>query len=257
CRRKVGGRQAFMPGYPRTITSMSTEHTLQSRRASGDALVGVTRRLRVLSCRCKIRSFAYRIHRNNEGGCVHGEINEIRTIKRCCPDSPLTTEVSGAIERYRAHRRLSANYVVLTAAGAALLSSVFVAPPALSQEAGVEEVVVTGSRIRRQDFEANSPIVTVDEQLFEETNTVGVETILNQLPQFVPAVTQFNTGNVQNTATETVGASVVSLRGLGANRNLVLINGRRGQPVNAALVVDTNSIPSSMIQRVEIISGGA
>jgi len=120
----------------------------------------------------------------------------------------------------------------------------------------VEEVVVTGSRIRRQDFEANSPIVTVDEQLFEETNTVGVETILNQLPQFVPAVTQFNTGNVQNTATETVGASVVSLRGLGANRNLVLINGRRGQPVNAALVVDTNSIPSSMIQRVEIISGG-
>jgi iron complex outermembrane receptor protein len=132
-----------------------------------------------------------------------------------------------------------------------------VAPPALSQEAGVEEVVVTGSRIRRQDFEANSPIVTVSEELFEETSTVGVETILNQLPQFVPAVTQFNTGNVQNTATDTVGASVVSLRGLGANRNLVLINGRRGQPVNAALVVDTNSIPSSMVQRVEIISGGA
>src|SRR5690554_1123438 len=47
--------------------------------------------------------------------------------------------------------------------------SMLVAPPALSQEAGVEEVVVTGSRIRRQDFEANSPIVTVSEELFEET----------------------------------------------------------------------------------------
>lgn len=121
----------------------------------------------------------------------------------------------------------------------------------------LEEVLVTGSRIKRQDYIANSPITTVDTALFEQTNTVGVETVLNQLPQFVPAITQFNTGDVQNTATNTVGASQVSLRGLGANRNLVLINGRRGQPVNAALIVDTNSIPSSMIQRVEVISGGA
>ena len=186
---------------------------------------------------------------------MHREIESTRTSSNSA--SSLASAVSGAIEQQRSRRRLSANCVILTAVGAALLSSVFVAPPVLSQEAGLEEVVVTGSRIRRQDFEANSPIVTVGEQLFEETSTVGVETILNQLPQFVPAVTQFNTGNVQNTATETVGASTVSLRGLGANRNLVLINGRRGQPVNAALVVDTNSIPSSMIQRVEIISGGA
>lgn len=127
----------------------------------------------------------------------------------------------------------------------------------LAQQQEAEEVVVTGSRIRRQDYEANSPITTINSELFEETSTVGVETVLNQLPQFVPAVTQFSTGNVQNEATSTVGASTVSLRGLGSNRNLVLINGRRGQPVNAALVVDTNSIPSSMIQRVEVISGGA
>ncbi|MBN1240800.1 MAG: TonB-dependent receptor [Gammaproteobacteria bacterium] len=147
---------------------------------------------------------------------------------------------------------------ILFAAGGALAGCALAPLPALSQEAdAIEEVTVTGSRIRRQDFEANSPIVTVGNEIFTETNTVGVETVLNQLPQFVPAVTQFNTGNVQNTATETVGASTVSLRGLGANRNLVLINGRRGQPVNAALVVDTNSIPSSMIDRVEIISGGA
>lgn len=131
------------------------------------------------------------------------------------------------------------------------------ADAAVAEDTELQEVVVTGSRIRRQDYTANSPITTVTAELFEETSTVGVETILNQLPQFVPAVTQFNTGNVQNTATETVGASTVSLRGLGSNRNLVLINGRRGQPVNASLAVDTNSIPSSMIQRVEIISGGA
>src|SRR5690606_9817285 len=120
-----------------------------------------------------------------------------------------------------------------------------------------EEIRVTGSRILRQDYTANSPIMTVDAAQFEETSTIGVETVLNQLPQFVPAVTQFTTGDVQNTASNTVGASVVSLRGLGANRNLVLIDGRRAQPVNGTMVVDTNSIPSSAIARVEVISGGA
>jgi outer membrane receptor protein involved in Fe transport len=121
----------------------------------------------------------------------------------------------------------------------------------------LEEVVVTGSRIVRQDFTANSPIQTVDETLFDETSAIGVETVLNRLPQFVPAVTQFTTGDVQQTATNTVGASTVSLRGLGANRNLVLINGRRAMPVDPTMVVDTNSIPSAAIRRVEIISGGA
>jgi iron complex outermembrane receptor protein len=121
----------------------------------------------------------------------------------------------------------------------------------------LEEITVTGSRIVRQDFTANSPIQTVDQQMFEETSAIGVETILNRLPQFVPAVTQFTTGDVQQTATNTVGASTVSLRGLGPNRNLVLINGRRAMPVDPRMVPDTNSIPASAIQRVEVISGGA
>jgi outer membrane receptor protein involved in Fe transport len=121
----------------------------------------------------------------------------------------------------------------------------------------LEEITVTGSRIVRQDFTANSPIQTVDQTLFEETGAIGVETILNRLPQFVPAVTQFTTGDVQQTATNTVGASTVSLRGLGPNRNLVLINGRRAMPVDPRMVPDTNSIPASAIQRVEVISGGA
>jgi iron complex outermembrane recepter protein len=121
----------------------------------------------------------------------------------------------------------------------------------------LEEITVTGSRILRKDFTANSPIQTVDQQMFEQTSAVGVETILNQLPQFVPAVTQFTTGDVQQTATNTVGASTVSLRGLGPNRNLVLINGHRGMPIDPRMVVDTNSIPAAAIQRVEVISGGA
>ena len=132
--------------------------------------------------------------------------------------------------------------------------------PAYSQEARGpldEEIVVTGSRIVQRDFTANSPIVSVEADMFEATGTLAVETVLNQLPQFVPEITQFSTGQIQPSATVTAGANTISLRGLGANRNLVLLDGRRPQPVNALLTVDTNTIPSSAIERVEVVTGGA
>ena len=152
---------------------------------------------------------------------------------------------------------------ILSASSGVLLGAALAVAPqhkAVAQDQEdllTEEVIVTGSRIPRRDFTANAPITTIDESIFEETNSIGVETVLNQLPQFVPAVTQFASFDVENTATNTVGASTVSLRGLGPNRNLVLINGRRAMPVNPTMVVDTNSIPASAIERVEVISGGA
>ncbi|HEX6996174.1 MAG TPA: TonB-dependent receptor [Gammaproteobacteria bacterium] len=170
--------------------------------------------------------------------------------------------ISDALRR-RPHPESLLKPVLFATSGSAILASALaIMPwtPASAQDAqqrAEEEIVVTGSRIRRQDFTANSPIQTVDEEIFDQTTSIGVETVLNQLPQFVPAVTQFTTVDVQQTATNTVGASTVSLRGLGPNRNLVLINGRRAMPVNATMVVDTNSIPSAAIARVEVISGGA
>jgi outer membrane receptor protein involved in Fe transport len=141
-----------------------------------------------------------------------------------------------------------------------------------------ERIVVTGSRIQRQDFTANAPIVTIDQDTFENTSTIGIETILNQLPQFIPGVvatdpsvaapvngagqfstggSQFASGGIEASSFQTPGASSVNLRGLGAGRNLILVDGRRAMPINSSMTVDTNSIPSSAIQRVEIISGGA
>jgi outer membrane receptor protein involved in Fe transport len=125
------------------------------------------------------------------------------------------------------------------------------------QVQGPEEILVTGSRIVRRDFEANSPIMTVDSDQFENTMSVGIETVMNQMPQFVPAVTPFTTTDVQASATNTPGASTLSLRGLGPNRNLVLLDGRRGMPVNALGAVSINSIPSAAVERVETITGGA
>jgi outer membrane receptor protein involved in Fe transport len=131
------------------------------------------------------------------------------------------------------------------------------AGPVADSEPTQPGIVVTGSRIVRQDFEANSPFVTVDEALLENTGTAALEQSLNKLPQFVPAQTPTMGGDIQPTATNTPGAATVSLRGIGSNRNLVLLDGRRATPSNASGVVDISTIPAAAIERIEVISGGA
>jgi len=154
-------------------------------------------------------------------------------------------------------------YKALLLAGCA--STFVIAAPAMAQDSSDSEestsapttIVVTGSRIQRQDYQATSPMVTVDEGLLEQSSTAALESNLNKLPQFVPAQTPTAGADIQPTATNTPGAATVSLRGIGTNRNLVLIDGRRGTPGNASGVVDISTIPSAAIQRVEVISGGA
>lgn len=135
----------------------------------------------------------------------------------------------------------------------ALATAASYAPSALAQQSGeeVEEIVVTGTRIVRQDYAAASPISTVDAELFEDTGAPTIETVLNTLPQFVPAIT--STSNNPSNG----GQANVALRGLGTRRTLVLLDGRRIVPSNATGVVDLNLIPASLIQNVEIITGGA
>ena len=135
-------------------------------------------------------------------------------------------------------------------------------PTPQAQQQQLEEITVTGSRIARRDFQANSPIQTVDKNAFEQQTSISLETVLNELPQFVPAaqgLTQLQDQSqmTDNFTTLTAGASTVSLRGLGANRNLVLLDGYRAVPVNATMAVDVNSIPAAAIERVEVITGGA
>lgn len=197
--------------------------------------------------------------------------------------SLLSKSVSQAAQEMRLSE-LSSNptkKLVLAASGVAILSSSLMSAPVFAQEDALEEIVITGSRIRRNDFDANSPTVTVDSDTFEQTSTIGLDTILNQLPQFIPgAITeagfggdsttsagaigvgqpgggQFASGALGPNSFSTPGSSSVNLRGLGAGRNLVLIDGRRGMPINASMTIDLNSIPSSALERVEVVSGGA
>ncbi|MGC1459719.1 MAG: TonB-dependent receptor plug domain-containing protein [Steroidobacteraceae bacterium] len=124
----------------------------------------------------------------------------------------------------------------------------------------LEEVTVTGSRIRRKDLTSTSPLVTIDSEQLEQRAGLNIESYLSQLPQFNPALTPtnlFTNQDVQATPVNSVGIATISLRGFGANRSLVLIDGHRSTPINLQMVTDINSIPAAMIDRVEIITGGA
>jgi outer membrane receptor protein involved in Fe transport len=143
--------------------------------------------------------------------------------------------------------RRAVRYALLTSATLVAASAM----PAQAADDTISEVVVTGSRIQRPDFESASPIVSVGQDSFENVATLSVETLLNSLPQFVPSVT--NTSNNPSNG----GQANVELRGLGTQRTLVLLDGRRVVPSNGTGVVDLNLLPPSLIGNVEIITGGA
>ncbi len=118
-----------------------------------------------------------------------------------------------------------------------------------SAQAG--DVVVTGSRIRSPNLEATSPITVVNSEEFKLTGTTRTEDLINSLPQAFAG----QSGNISNGSS---GIATINLRGLGAERNLVLVNGRRvvpGDPSSAA--VDINVIPAAIIKRVDVLTGGA
>lgn len=117
-------------------------------------------------------------------------------------------------------------------------------------EAVIEEVYVTGSLLPRGNYVSNAPITTIDSDQFEISNVVNVEALLNTLPQVL--------AGSDRTSTFGFGWATADLRGLGENRTLTLLDGKRVVPTFAdGGTVDLNLIPPGMIERVEILTGGA
>lgn len=136
--------------------------------------------------------------------------------------------------------------------GMALASTTAYAQEAQGDEAAESSViVVTGSRIRQPNLESASPITVVSSEEFKQTGTTRVEDLVNSLPQVFAG----QGGNIANGAS---GIATLNLRGLGSERTLVLLNGRRlvpGDPGTSA--ADINVIPASLIKRVDVLTGGA
>ena len=114
----------------------------------------------------------------------------------------------------------------------------------------VEEIVVTGSRLPRRDFTAPSPIATIDADVLAAAPQATLEETLNQMPQLEPGFSRTTNNGGDGTAT-------VNLRGLGPDRTLVLLNGRRLAPSGVGSAADINNLPKVLMDRVEIITGGA
>jgi outer membrane receptor protein involved in Fe transport len=115
----------------------------------------------------------------------------------------------------------------------------------------LENIIVTGSRLVRRDLVSSSPLVVISEDDIFSSGNVTLEQTLNEYPQLQ--------GNVTSSDNAQAGAGVLTadLRGLGPERTLVLVNGRRFVPGDIRGVVDLASIPDALIDRIEIVTGGA
>lgn len=143
-----------------------------------------------------------------------------------------------------------------TSAAAVALAMVFGSSAANAQSAPAEDaaedtIVVTGSRIVRPNLESNSPVVVVTGEETIKNADITLDTFLNTLPQVNPAGTTTSNNPGNN------GQSNINLRGLGSNRNLILINGRRPMVSATDQSVDLNTIPQGLIERIDVTTGGA
>ncbi|WP_290617907.1 MULTISPECIES: TonB-dependent receptor domain-containing protein [unclassified Arsukibacterium] len=132
----------------------------------------------------------------------------------------------------------------------AMNSAVVSAQEDAAAEQQIEKIQITGSRIRSANAVSTSPISTIGELEIEQQQQPEIERIFRNMPASLP-------GDNSNVNNGTGGAATVNLRGLGSNRNLVLMNGKRMVPYNTAGSVDTSSIPTALIDRIDIVTGGA
>lgn len=169
------------------------------------------------------------------------------------------------------------NNITIAIQIALISSATLMSPSILAQEAGIEtnvrqnsqlsteneksakeideKITITGSRLRRDSFSVATPLATMDREAIEDTGIGSLSDILiDELPQISEGSSNSNSqSSVQNT-----GLSTIDLRELGTNRTLTLIDGRRVVSNSySGNYVSLSTIPSGMVDRVEVITGGA
>jgi outer membrane receptor protein involved in Fe transport len=135
-------------------------------------------------------------------------------------------------------------------AGLGFTAPAFAQTAAAAPEKAAEVVIVTGTRIQTPGTTSSSPITSVGAAELEFQQSSEIEKVLRNLPITVP-------GDGGNTNNGTAGVTTIDLRDLGAQRNLVMVDGKRVTPYNINGVVDISIIPAAMLDRVDIVTGGA
>lgn len=149
-------------------------------------------------------------------------------------------------------------YRISTLSAAISVALLPLASPTYAQdEPQLEEVVVTGSRITRFEGDYTAPVLSLDSGQIEASGKVNIEDYVSEVASLIGSTGSYESAN-GNSGTRT-GINALNMRNLGNNRTLVLVNGRRhvssvatGEPL-----VDTNTIPTALIERVDVLTGGA
>ena len=149
--------------------------------------------------------------------------------------------------------RLSAMITTLLVGSVAGVGSVQAQEPASAPGSDVQEIAVTGSRIQRDGMSTPTPVTAIDAGELDNMSPGNMIEAFDQIPQFLNNESPQTQSNFAGSA----GASNLNLRGIGAKRTLVLVNGRRIVGSNRLGSVDINLLPESMVQRVDVVTGGA
>ena len=143
----------------------------------------------------------------------------------------------------------------LAAPNAAFAQAAATAAPQSAQAGDLEEIVVTGTRVLRNGYEAPTPLTVVGTEEISNQATAGIGEFVNTLPSFAgslsPATNQASVSNGQ------AGIAALNLRNLGTVRTLVLLDGQRSVGSIITGVVDSNALPQQLISRVDVVTGGA
>ncbi len=172
----------------------------------------------------------------------------------------MSTQSNQVLRRAVRTALLTGGAVAVGLTARAPLAQAQVATAPAAEEPQLQEVVVTGSRIAAPNLESISPVTAVTAEEIKDTGVTRVEDLINSLPQVVA-----DQGSGLSMGSN--GTATINLRGLGSQRTLVLINGRRlqgGDPGAAfgatpafASAADVNQIPVALVERVDVLTGGA
>ncbi len=135
------------------------------------------------------------------------------------------------------------------ALGVALISAPALAQGTAEAAATADTIIVTGTRIARPDIEGAAPVTVLGQEEFQLRGAVNVEELLFTTPQIIPSL-----GGTTNNPGD--GRALLDLRGLGTNRTLILVNGRRWVGSGPDQAVDANTIPVALVARTEVLTGG-
>lgn len=119
----------------------------------------------------------------------------------------------------------------------------------------VTEVVVSGSRIQRDGYNAPTPVSVINQETLQTNATSNVADLLNTMPNFVGSATPQSSAVTVTSGTQAVNG--LNIGGLGANRTLVLVNGQRTVSSTLTGIVDVSELPQQLISRVDVVTGGA